>query len=486
MKINHYKIILNIYIIVMVFLSSCITSPDKDLSLSGNINLKDSDFHNDIAVAIYELESVNNSLSSPVGNAFIRSEFRMDPIENQERINAFPTGDWVELFDHRQQKPLQIAYTDTNGNFKFNNVKSGTYNLVILKDNYSLKYICNLEVIDKQTIISPSPIILLPRISMPQLVTELFVFEANTQYYFSQNTAFIGDVTFESDVLLSIEENRKIDFYGTINIQTIDIQSPIWITSACISILEPETITYFDRININSESSVKLTHLKSTFMTSGINISSSNTIIEHSYFNNNNRAIVVNGGEITINDVVVSNSSNRAIDINANQTIETNKISIFNSLLFNNYIALSASLTELLVHNNYFIENNTAVTVEDYLLTANNNIFHNNNSSIENFGSYAIITYNVFSGNGSDDIIFWESRSRKTADGLVNNNNFLKNNNYYLRMRCLNGLVAVVADIDCTLNYFINNNIENQIWDKHRNPSLIYQFVYEPRASVPF
>ena len=466
-------------VIFTLLLFSCSTSPNKSVALKGQINLFGLDDHSGAIVALYAPTPLDNSIVN------LNKSFENVGVQISQETE----------FDHRLQKPIKMAVSDVSGNFQLENISPDRYNLAILKEGFSIRYF----EIQLDRFIDLEEILIHQIINMPQTISESVVFRHGMQYHFPQSTIILAPVTIETGSILTVEINKKIDFYNNIEIKktanhvsqnhVFNLHAEYWWLTSAFSMdstvdISIEPSYYFDKINILSPEQIDLSHAKVTFMSAGINITAPFAIISSSYFDLNNTALVINGGSVNIHNILHKGSYNRSIYFDSKQDIAEEQILYMNNISKNNLISLYCNLMGLEMKNNFMISNGTGVYVWDGFLLADQNTFIANHTNIENLGSVATIQNNEFRESQYVDIIFGESRSKK-ADGVVNFNNFFGTTNFYFRMSTINSLIGVVSDIDCTNNYFINNNIDHQIWDKHDNINLQYEFIYIPKSIHP-
>jgi hypothetical protein len=471
---------MRIFFILLISLSllACVTDNTENATLIGTVtcNLQD------VTVAVYAQTALDTTLVR------INREFPHIGIQISQETE----------FDHRMQSPVTMTKTDVLGEYKIDKVKPGRYNLVFLKEGYSLKYVYEVNLTEGENVLEPQE--LLPCVDVSATITEPMTFMSGVQYNFSQDTQIMSPVYIEAGAILSIAKEKKVDFYG--NVQTAETGARWQLTSSSylneIANTPPDSTDYFNCVIIHAYNNNQ-TNLQNgivSFINAGISIDPANSVyanmrakygfahanihsMNHQFYNN-----------------LISNFTQRAHVFYGSSLIEKN-------VFYNNIENMLLSENEVALQYNYFANNFVALRTfyGDIHITHNN--FSNNSYCISTVASAPLIEYNDFFGSKQYCIQthkYYTQAAYDFSKPLISNNNFFGNNvsisliaksniysqgfNYY----SLNGL-GVRSDIFATNNYYKQHPIDDRIIDHNdysdpNSPNYCpYNVIFEPYSS---
>lgn len=123
-------------------------------------------------------------------------------------------------FDHRLQSPVRVTTTNETGSFTLSNINKGKYNLVIFKEGWGVRYLCDLminkdsqtldELINQKKSLRDS-IELYPVRTLSGYVYEPYIFEANHSYVITDDVSMQGNVEFQASAYIWIAPTKSIN-----------------------------------------------------------------------------------------------------------------------------------------------------------------------------------------------------------------------------------------------------------------------------------
>jgi len=452
-------------LLVTCIFVGCTSDPSATASLSGSISFLGTEDYSDVTVALYSSAYLDTTLVR------INQEYpHIGVIISQETE-----------FDHRLQSPLSYAQTDAAGNFQINNIKPGKYNLAFLKDGISLKYLYDIILAEGENV--QQRIELNPSIDISTPITEPITFKSGVQYNFMQNTVVISQATVEPGAILAISPQKKVEFLNNLNCPNegyFKLTSSYSINEIIQSTMEDEH--FFNNISVYGEDYVDLHNVLLSFVGDGVSSISPKTRLSNIVIDHNKCAIDIKGGEITIENILNKNSTVTSICVANGVQYSLNYFNAMNNISFNN--SLNYEVLEMCseISNNFFYKND--LSLKYYFAPESrleNNVFLYNVKSVDMRKSKVFISKNFFFENTETDIYF-----QYGSIMTVLSNNFYEKENVYIYILPRKDLGQPLNNIiDATNNFFINDDISNQIYDIHDNINCHYEVQYKPRALTP-
>ncbi|MCK9471821.1 MAG: carboxypeptidase-like regulatory domain-containing protein, partial [Bacilli bacterium] len=384
-------------------------------------------------------------------------------------------------FDHRLQFPVSYAQTDAAGNYQLINIKPGKYNLAFLKEGVSLKYVYEISLSEGKN--SLQRIELKPSIDISTPITEPIVFESGVQYNFKQNTQILSPAIVEAGAILAIDPQKKLEFFNNLN---CTIEGYFKLTSAYsvnnITQNEMEDLHFFNNISVYGNESVDLHNIIISFIKDGISSISPKTQISNIVIDQNMCAIDIKGGEIILENILNKNSTVTSICVANGTQYPINYFYARNNISYNNNMNFDVMQMSSNIINNYFHKNDLSLK---YYIVPNsrleNNFFFNNKKNIDMYQSKIYISKNSFLKNNIRDIHF--TYGSKIS---ILSNNFYEKENLYIYIQPDDRYEQPINNkIDATNNFFINDDISNQIYDIYDDIYCHYEVQYIPRSLTP-
>lgn len=270
---------------------------------------------------------------------------------------AFPIDD-KEVFDHRDQQPLQTVFTSETGRFSFDNMLYGEYIVAYRKEgwgyNYRFGVLLNGAELDLS---SGAQMALNPEITLPGYIDGVYQLESNRCYVAN------------SDVVLS--SNAQLFFKGDARL----LLKPYVKISSQASIVCPESSS---RAYITSYAGIHTGGIGSTEMAEGMVILNDAIHLRNISFSFLRNALKVSGNEhsmerlsfvkcvfgLVINAataITIDNSffyCNTDVNAAAHYGYDIQNYQVRNCLYYGNYIAIKHELVKnTVVENNAFVAN---------------------------------------------------------------------------------------------------------------------------------
>ncbi|HOD17348.1 MAG TPA: hypothetical protein PKJ14_01720 [Candidatus Cloacimonadota bacterium] len=475
MNINKQKFFLPILLPVLVLLVfGCSKSTEgKDGKLSGTVIL-----NNDTGNPAYDpvdYSGVTVALYKPaeLDTTFVRLN------------NTYPNlGVQVSQeteFDHRLQNPVKVTQTSGDGSFSLSNIKPGTYNLVVMKEGWGVRYLYDVDIQDGDNEIKSkicpqlkaNNIELYPALSLSGVIAEAFSFKAGHSYIIKNNLTFSGDVTIYPTTNIWFNPNAGITCVASLNIETanpgfflVTSADSMYISNKILpsQIRRWNGISCYQGIQIGNNSIQKAV---TTFSTNGWTLQTAGIQINDMVFKYCGSGLQFSN----INDVTVSRcniSYSDSTGLWGISFIQCNQTEINNSIFINNAIAISQDTsTEANVSNCYFFHNSVRDILNSYETTGlvEHCDFIASNTCIETAGnSNTTIQYCNIQGIIG---ILNTAYVRWRPSWFTANYNNLNCSQYAVKAR---GRFYEIEIHNCEQNYWYTTNtneIDELIWDMH-------------------
>jgi len=134
-------------------------------------------------------------------------------------------------FDHRLQNPYKTTLSAPNGSFTLKGIKPGSYNLVLMKQGWGVRYLHNVSITDGDNTLAAqsaqnssfnnrsgkSTVELYPVTELAGIISESFEFQIHHSYIATNNITFTGAVAFSPDAFIWIDPARKMSCYGQVS-----------------------------------------------------------------------------------------------------------------------------------------------------------------------------------------------------------------------------------------------------------------------------
>lgn len=472
-----------VLLLICGFFCSCSTKP-RTCSLSGNVILTndtgnsflDPIDYSGVTVALYELAELDTTLVR-INNRFPSTGV----IISQETE-----------FDHRNSDPIKVVSTNADGTFSMQKIDSGSYNLVILKEGWGIRYVFdyhldggeNLEIVSVE---------LFPAQEFDSAFVEEFTFKTDHTYLLQNDVSFITDVTIEPRAMIYANPGCMIRFYGELTTpQSVDM-SQAWKMLSARDIYATTSAPIDVEGYVGSiafyGASQNLSYGIINHLGSGMLVNSTNITINDMIFRNFASGISVPQGVAVMDNVLIAygldNGTNSGLSLTSDQPEHTQISSCVFSSMHQGVVI--NSIGTFGIEDCYFHSNFRAITVATCPGTISHNSFEKNQFDIQrNSGSgLTTIDYNNF---------YDTTRTTIRPIGLVtaNNNNFYKAAEHFINIYSneLPNNSTVPGDMDAKYNYWAVIDIENYLYDAMDNPDhssepCAFYIIYNPRRNSP-
>lgn len=482
MKISR-QILFAFLALVVALVSGCnSTSKPQTGSFSGSIVLSndtgdsflDPVDYGGVSVALYHLTKLDSTIVR------INGEYPQIGVRISQETE----------FDHRLQSPILKTQTLADGSFTFPKLSAGHYNLVLFKENWSLRYFYNVEI--KAGDNSLRDLIgeckLYPARTMNPVIQPDLVFEPNRTYVFNADTVIFGNAHFQTHSTILIAPDKRITFNGNVNISGNDGVVRITSLSQTYS-TEIQEVEPFHLISFTVNSSLDIDGLVLDHSREGMEIRSKHASMGNMAIRKCINAMTIFSEDVSIKNLILSETTNRGIvaygSLNLQKSILYNNndacflseatASVYNNYVNKNYIGLRPFYGEIEVHNNCFDQNSNAIAlcVSDPYIHKNN--FYDNKRDIELNGYYV-------------------QQSMDYCNPTIENNNFYGNSWYYHTKgnnsvySGEHSIVGINQNQRYPNSYYRSADLVSHIFDANNPLATNLQYVIncEPRRSMPY
>ncbi len=131
-------------------------------------------------------------------------------------------------FDHRLQNPVKTAITEADGSFSLNGIKTGSYNAVILKQGWGVRYFCGFQISEgdnaltegssRQKILQPrNSVELYPATELEGFVSSALEFKTDHSYLIVDDLTVTADATISPAAYIWANPGAGLEFYGSLS-----------------------------------------------------------------------------------------------------------------------------------------------------------------------------------------------------------------------------------------------------------------------------
>lgn len=366
--------ILNLLFLVILIPGSLILLPscsknssdsnDNTITVSGKVTLEGQSDHSGVTVRLYKPVTLDPELAAI----------------NQQYPNIGVQISQETEFDYREQTAAYSATTNANGDWSIEKVEKGTYNVVLIKEDYSEKYFLDYSLQDNKTI---------PETGLNRIIIlnqgqyNNYNFQSGVHYRITSNSIFTNP-TIPSDIVFLLEGQMIIDGLAN-NDHTIRGNKFLGENSAAkIQFEDINTISIENGIFKKISNGVRFVNIQSAHL--------NNTTIREA----NNLLYCNQIQDLSINQCLLANSVN-GIEILGSNTLLSKSIvtNVIEGMKFYNSVPI--------ISNNYLRSGNFGIVVYiDNQIEIKHNIFDNFSvCALCLFACHAEVSYNIFTGNSS-------------------------------------------------------------------------------------
>jgi hypothetical protein len=475
------KSLLQVMLLFLILLAmvSCQTKPESG-SISGMVYLVNdtSDPGNDpqdnhgVEIALYHPVELDSTLSR------INSEYPQIGIQISQETE----------FDHRAAELVKLTSSDALGNFSFDKVDPGTYNIVFLKDDWGIRYSYGVEVIADE-VFDLGATEMFPAGNFSGSVTENQVLKSGHSYFIQGITNFIGNVEIEPQAQIFGEPGSIIRFYGNVVTPGNQTTGNNWrlVSSESMYSTEQTEIaigSYISAVEIHGEN-LQICNGIFSHVSNSVALIANDSNISNSMFRYCGGGISIPQGKANLTNLIITDGLNYGISIVTNST-ELSQISDCiigrTSDGINLHVSGSYNIT-----NSYFFLNNNAIRPDNCVGSISHNAFENNSNDIFQRFVYSPTQIQFNNFYRSHEIGVWPHMRADIA-----NNNFFNTDGYYIVIRGPNPpeYSIVRQDLIATHNYWGLPNYEDYLLDGNDNAyypdqPCPYYIISIPRLNSP-
>ena len=464
MKTSLFLIFL--HLIMLAFLLSGCTKT-KTGTLIGTIELindtKDrsmdpADFSG-VTVALYPLAVLDTTLVR------INTEYPQIGVLSSQHTN----------FDHREFQPYRTATSGVDGSFKISNIEAGTYNLVVFKELWGIRYLCQVEI-EKAADNNAGTISMYPVTELSSTISTPTTFASGHTYHVNSDTSLLGPVAFEPNATVLVAPGKSLKIYGAVT--TPDTYNPqgYWkvLSLQGMYTTEQQTITqdyYYDSVQFFGND-IHIRHGVLRQITNAValrnNLDTSVNVIDDVLITQCGSGLYISIGSAEITRLMIANQvngeSSYGISVTSTSSIP---VEISSSVIAHMYEGISLSMTGTYsITNCYLYYNTRALYLHSCTGSVTHNAFELNAADIvqSQVMTPTQITYNNFYNSRSYGII--PSRS-----AIMHYNNFFKTTTHFVIIwtQWPPQNSYVFTDLDANYNYWGVSNPDDYILDASDN-----------------
>lgn len=376
-----------ILIIMFILLGSCNKpSASQYGRVSGNIALSESEDHSYVKVSIY------HAFDAPAEINEIRALYPNLAFKVKNEI----------FFDHRDRQALDTVFTDVNGRFSFKKLPYGNYVLVYSKAGWGYNSFFDININQDEIDLSHSQkLVLFPEIELPIFINQSYILESGKCYVVKNNVSIgeLGEIVFEGNTRLFLDDNIKIDIYGGISCPAGEERAFITSYAGIYDGVSPNN-SFGEGINYHGTGS-QWRNLSFSFLQNALITSATDCLIEKMTFMNCFFGLLVQNGtnSITKNCLFFTNHFNNTA---AYSSYNVDNNALIDNIFLNNYMGAQYKInTQSIVENNVFWGNERGFSNQlQSICTISHNLLEGNGIGIENSGQSNLdISYNSIKGS---------------------------------------------------------------------------------------
>jgi hypothetical protein len=397
-------------------------------------------------------------------------------------------------FDHRLLNPVKKIITSADGSFNLTKIPVGTYNLVVLKEGWGVRYFYDLKIAKGKHTLGGllqaeaktdksyrSDIDLYPARTLSGYIVSGYNFQSNHSYIVSDNVSILGNINISASANIWIAPNESVSILeGMVSTPALDDNYARITTSYGMyntTITPIEVGQYFYNIDcavVVTFAQNRLCRIMVSNSLSGLNVKTSNLAI--SYLNlrrSKNGLSCSQANTLTISNCLVTNTSDPeqgGVTLTSCTNTETSKLILMGC----NVGIRQHDCSNANISNCYFFDNTSRDIYNLFETRGNVNHcdFALSNTAIETSGaSNTNIQYcNIQGING---IYNSQQQNWQSSRFQANYNNILCTG-YAMKTKA-RFFTGGIIDFNCENNYWYDGTqagISALIWDRNdENPN---------------
>lgn len=471
--------ILSLLLLIATGFSSCRTTP-KSASVVGRVILSndtgdpslDPVDYSGVTVALYDLADLDTTLVR------INGQYpQIGVLISQETE-----------FDHRSAQQIKSVFSNPDGSFALSGIDSGVYNVVILKDQWGVKYLYNVEISSGNEV-NLGDITMFPVLEYSSTIIDNVIFRSDHCYLITENVNFIGSVEIEPRAIIFIDPGVMAKFYGGVATPSDGEMDEAWKFLPSKEIYSPSQyeLTLDDYYNSVAfyGNSVEINNGLLQYFVNSIVFNCDQSQMSNMLIRYFDGGIAVSEGNATLQNLLVANGIDYGINISSTSSGESQ---ITDSIIMKTTQGLDlTTLSTYSIHNCYFFDNRWAMRISYSNGSITNSCFDEN--------VFGIYTSNVATPTQIDHNNFYYTHQYCIVPchtAVINNNNFYRTNGYFIKIWSpdLFNNSYVWDDIDATNNYWGVSNLDDYLLDgndndEHADDPCPYYIIYQPRRNDP-
>ncbi len=468
-------------LVMASILTSCDSTKPNSLSLKGKVTLINDtgDPANDpvdfsgVTVALYELATLDTALV---------------------RLNGLHPLIGIQIsqeteFDHRLVDPVYSGTTDAEGDYSLGSIRQGTYNLVFSKAGWGAVVRHEVTMESKsgklfgKSVLSPQDpsafsefdtVSLFPETTLPQILSETYVFKPDHTYIVDTDTNILGTSVFEGGSLLLLEQNVNLNFNGLAECDSTAAYS--WIKSRNVTVGQTD-IPRWNSLKFHA-SGQSLSKLVACNANTAIAFYGTNSALRHSRISCAVNGVYLGEDYSRVEDCLFNKIDSRAAIYNPSEGSNTIKHWVLRSIFYQCTEAIRTLGQPIDIMDNYFLENTEALISFRGYHRIQHNEFDRNESGVVINGNIYTIDQNRFYSN-ENSILFSITYHTSISNPRIKDNNFYQTSGWAIKLWPR----TITADVNASGNYWKGENVDALVVDVVDIPLVVYHLIYLPKRT---
>jgi len=479
-------------------LSSCSNTGPQTGTLSGTINLEGQSDHSNITIGVYKLAELDPDIVA------INQEYPFIGVIINQHTE----------FDHRFGTLVKAGETDASGYFEINDIPTGIYNVVAIKDSFGFRYIYNVQINSGENLLqrkkdkderkkledensfnllplsfnlegSKADLTLYPATIISADITTATIFESYHHYIIEQDIKIDDELTIEPGAVIRLNDRVKLTINGDLTAEG-RVDNFIWFTSNdsifSSSVFRfPSSVSLYEynRVELDGTLNKEVAYCKFEHAGTGLLSKVNGFEISDCIFRESQCGFKVE----SVDSAFCSNLLCKDIYNDSFAGIYFNQVS--HGLIKKNIIIDCEDGINIKVEsspyviNNYINSCNTGIDISFY---SSSNI-HNNEIYCFNYSIYiAHLSYPIIEKNNVNSTVGIGMFNFGDKKSEIHYNN-LNCSIYAIKLRA-DHWTPIYYDVSAENNYYYTTNedeIETLLYDKHDGHQFIEgEIIYKP------
>jgi len=184
-------------------LFGCSNTGPQSGSLSGTIHLEGETDYSNITIGVYDLAVLDPDIVEA----------------NQKWPHIGVIINQHTEFDHRFGTLIKTGETDASGYFEINDIPTGIYNIVAIKDSFGFRYVYNVIINENDNHMTNDPMTndfytLYPETTISDDISSPTTWQSDHHYVIEQDIIVDDELTIEPGAVVRLNEGVKMYIYG--------------------------------------------------------------------------------------------------------------------------------------------------------------------------------------------------------------------------------------------------------------------------------